>query len=82
MVLSPSSYNKKVGLAIFCPITSQIKGYPFEVLIPKKLPVRGVILSDQIKSLDWKVRKAELICKLPKETIEEVLKKVYVLLFE
>jgi len=46
------------------------------------LPVRGAILSDQIKSLDWKVRKAELICKLPKETIEEVLKKVYVLLFE
>jgi len=82
VVLSPSSYNKKVGLAIFCPITSQIKGYPFEVLIPQRLPVRGVILSDQIKSLDWKVRKAELVCKLPKETIEEVLKKIYVLLFE
>jgi len=82
VVLSHSSYNKKVGLAIFCPITSQIKGYPFEVLIPKKLPVRGVILSDQIKSLDWRVRKIELVCKLPTETIEEVLKKVYVLLFE
>src|SRR5439155_427115 len=65
LVLSPASYNSKVGLAIICPITSQIKGYPFEVLVPAGLKVSGAVLSDQAKSLDWRVRKAELICRLP-----------------
>jgi len=53
LVLSPAAYNAKVGLALFCPITSQIKGYPFEVLLPADLPVAGVILADQVKNLDW-----------------------------
>ena len=52
VVLSPAAYNGKVGLAILCPITNQIKGYPFEVLIPAGLAVTGVILADQVKSLD------------------------------
>jgi mRNA interferase MazF len=76
LVLSPVSYNSKVGLAILCPITSQIKGYPFEVLIPVGLKISGAILSDQLKSLDWKVRQAELVCKLPSETVDEVLQKL------
>lgn len=76
LALSPESYNKKTGLAIFCPITSQIKGYPFEALIPEKLPVKGAILSDQVKSLDWRERNAELICTLPIETVSEVLQKL------
>jgi mRNA interferase MazF len=59
LVLSPSEYNEKVWLAILCPITSQIKGYPFEVEIPDGLPVTGVVLADQGKSLDWKARQAE-----------------------
>lgn len=80
VVLSPQSYNSKVGLAILCPITSQIKGYPFEVLLPKGLPVSGAILSDQVKSLDWRARNAELICPLPTETISEVLQKLGTLL--
>ena len=80
VVVSPKSYNGKVGLAIFCPITSQIKGYPFEVLIPAGLPVAGAILSDQVKSLDWRARNAELICALPAETISEVLQKLATLL--
>ncbi len=80
LVLSPKSYNSKTGLAIFCPITNQIKGYPFEVLLPEGLPVAGAILSDQVKSLDWHVRNAELICVLPAETISEVLQKLSVLL--
>ncbi len=80
VVLSPESYNEKVGLAILCPVTSQIKGYPFEVVIPPGLPVEGAILSDQVKSLDWRVRKAELICSLPEETISEVLQKLGTLL--
>ena len=75
LVLSPVAYNAKVGLALFCPITSQIKGYPFEVLLPADLPVVGVILADQVKNLDWRVRKAEFICKLSVETITLVLKK-------
>ena len=54
VVLSPASYNGKVGLAVFCPITNQIKGYPFEVLIPPGLSVTGAVLADQIKSLDWR----------------------------
>jgi mRNA interferase MazF len=80
VVVSPQSYNGKVGLAIFCPVTSQIKGYPFEVLIPAGLPVTGAILSDQVKSLDWRARKAELICALPARTISEVLQKLAILL--
>ena len=79
-VLSPGSYNNKTGLAIFCPITSQIKGYPFEVLLPDGLPVEGAILSDQVKSLDWRVRNAELLFSLPVSTISEVLQKLNTLL--
>jgi mRNA interferase MazF len=80
VVLSPKSYNQKVGLAIFCPITNQIKGYPFEVMLPKEVGVTGVILSDQVKSLDWRVRKAEFIGSLPEEVINEVLAKLGTLL--
>ena len=80
IVLSPASYNRKVGLAILCPITSQVKGYPFEVVIPKGLKVSGAILSDQVKNLDWKVRKVEPITKLPSVVTNEVLKKLGALL--
>ncbi len=80
VVLSPSAYNRKVGLAVFCPITSQIKGYPFEVVIPAGEGVTGAILSDQVKSLDWQARHAELICALPEETISQVLQKLEALL--
>ena len=82
LVLSHSSYNGKVGLAILCPITSQVKGYPFEVSIPPGLKLDGVILADQVKNLDWRVRKAEFICKLPREVTGEVLDKLGTLLFE
>jgi mRNA interferase MazF len=76
LVVSPSSYNGKVGLAILCPITSQVKGYPFEVQIPAGLPIEGVVLSDQAKSLDWRSRTAELICKAPAESTTAVLQKM------
>jgi mRNA interferase MazF len=79
-VLSPASYNGKVGLAILCPITSQIKGYPFEVLIPDGLKISGAILTDQVNSLDWTVSQAELVCKLPSAIIDEVLQKLGTLL--
>lgn len=80
VVLSPRLYNQKVGLAIFCPITSQIKGYPFEVALPPEINVTGVILSDQVKSLDWRIRQAEFIASLPEATIGEALQKLGTLL--
>ena len=80
LIISPRQYNQKVGLGLFCPVTSHVKGYPFEVNIPDNLMIKGVILSDQIKSLDWKIRKAKLICKLPNEVIEEVLAKIKTLI--
>jgi len=80
LVLSPAAYNGKVGLAILCPITSEIKGYPFEVLIPDGLKINGAMLSDQVKSLDWKARQAEFVCKLPPDTMNEVLQKLGTLL--
>ena len=80
VVVSPKSYNEKVGLGLFCPITSQIKGYPFEVRIPADISISGVVLSDQIKSLDWRVRDAQFICKLSVSTMSEVLKKLSTLL--
>jgi mRNA interferase MazF len=80
VVLSPAAYHAKVGLAILCPITSQIKGYPFEVQLPTGLKVAGVVLSDQVKNLDWRVRKAEYICKLPASIVTQVLQKLSTLI--
>ncbi len=76
VALSLESYNRKTGLALFCPVTGQVKGYPFEVLMPQGLPVAGAILADQVKSLDWRAREAEFICDLPHEAMEEVLEKL------
>ncbi|MBI4636717.1 MAG: endoribonuclease MazF [Candidatus Rokubacteria bacterium] len=79
VVISPSSYNRRVGLALCCPVTSQVKGYPFEVLLPPGLGVEGAILSDQIKSLDWRVRKARRIGNLPAEVLQETVGKILAL---
>ncbi|HOV80493.1 MAG TPA: endoribonuclease MazF [Bacillota bacterium] len=80
LVISPGAYNSKVGLAIMCPITSKAKGYPFEVQLPPNLNVSGVVLADQVKNLDWRVRKAEFLCKAPGKVIAEVLAKIQVLI--
>ena len=80
LVLSPRAYNAKVGLAICCPVTSQVKGYPFEVPLPDGLAVSGTVLSDHVKSLDWRARKAAPICPLPAATLAEVLAKLHVLI--
>lgn len=75
LVLSPHAYNAKVGLAICCPVTSQAKGYPFEV--PVDAPnLTGVVLADQVKSLDWRVRRAEFIAAASDEVLADVLAKV------
>lgn len=73
LVLSPVGYNRKVGLMLLCPITSQVKGYPFEVALPQGLPVGGVVLSDQVKSMDWKARGARFACRVPEVLVRDVL---------
>jgi mRNA interferase MazF len=80
IVLSPGSYNGRTSLGLFCPVTSQIKNYPFEVLLPSDLPIAGVILADQVKSFDWRARKTEVIGRLPEPTLREVLAKLALLL--
>jgi len=79
LVLSPKPYNSKVGLALVCPITSQVKGYPFEVEVNGE-KIRGVVLSDQLKSLDWRSRAAEFIELAPKGVVTEVVAKLSTLL--
>lgn len=79
MVLSNGDYNRKTGLAVFCPITSRIKGYPFEVHVTGK-KIEGAILSDRIKSLDWKARKAKFIEKAGDSIVQDVLAKLTVIL--
>ena len=80
LVLSPSAYNRKVGLALCTPITSQVKGYPFEVVIPEGQSVSGAILSDHVKNLDWAGRKARFACRLPAAVTNDVLRKLGTLL--
>jgi len=80
LVLSPASYNGKVGLALLCPVTSRAKGYPFEVALPDDSGLEGVVLADQVKSLDWRARKVELIGRLPEAVTDEVLGKLGALL--
>jgi mRNA interferase MazF len=80
LVLSPSAYNRKTGLALFCPITSHVKGYPFEVPMPKGLAVEGVALADQVKSLDWRVRRARRFTRVPPEVVIQVLQRLVALM--
>ena len=80
LVLSPSAYNGRVGLGLFCPITSQVKGYPFEVPLPAGSPVSDVVGADQIKSLDWRARKATRIGPVSEDVIVQVLERLRALL--
>ena len=80
VILSPAAYNGRVGLALLCPVTGQVKGYPFEVAIPDGLGISGAILADQVKSLDWRRRSVTVIEALPRKTVAEVLYKVGLLL--
>lgn len=80
VVLSPAIYNAKSGLALFVPITSQVKGYPFEIVLPEGLDVSGAVLADHVKSLDWRARRAELLCRLPADIAAQVVRRTAVLL--
>lgn len=80
VILSPALYNGSSGLAIAVPITSHVKGYPFEVQLPMDFAVNGVILADHLKSVDWRARKARRIDVLPAETLMHALKKAALLI--
>lgn len=80
LTISPLAYNRATGLALFCPITSKIKHYPFEVVLPKGSKISGAILSDQIKSLDWRARGATFAATLSSELFDEVIEKVRIII--
>ena len=79
-VLSPNSYNRKIGLIICCPVTHQIKGYPFEVVVPVGMKVQGAVLADQVKSLDWRGRQARFIDRAPVAITQDVVAKISALI--
>jgi mRNA interferase MazF len=80
LTLSPEGYNEKTSLTLFCPITSSAKGYPFEVLLPATGSVSGVVLADQVKSLDWRARRASFESHAPRQVVGEALEQISVLL--
>ena len=80
LILSPASYNERTSLAIACPITSHIKGHPFEVVLPPRLPIRGAILTDHLKSIDWRARLAKRVGKAPLDILEQARLRVALLL--
>ncbi len=80
LVISPMGYNGRVGLALLCPITSHRKGYPFEVALPPGFKIQGVVLADQVKSLDWQVRHAERVDRVPPDVLDEAVGKIRVLI--
>ncbi len=82
LILSPENYNRKTGLAIACPITNQAKGYPFEVSLPAGLPVTGVVLSDHVRSIDWRARRAERAGRADDDILSEVCGKLTALFSE
>lgn len=80
LILSPESYNRRTGLALACPITNQAKGYPFEVALPSGSPLSGVVLSDHVRSIDWRARRMERAGHADEDTIGEVRGKLAALL--
>ncbi len=79
LVLSPKLYNTKTGLLICVPLTSQVKGFPFEVELQHKA-IQGVALADQVKSLDWTVRHAQKKGKASNDAVNKVRAKIKLLL--
>ncbi|MHB8523575.1 MAG: endoribonuclease MazF [Limisphaerales bacterium] len=80
VVVSPTTYNERIGLALVCPVTSQAKGYPFEVTLPEGAPIHGVVLADHIKSQDWRARKAVFAGRLEEPTLRAILTRARLLL--
>ena len=79
LVISDSSYNTKTSLCISTPVTSKVKGYAFEVALPPASKTQGVILSDQVRNLDWRARRATFIEKAPPEIVARVVESIVIL---
>ena len=82
LVLSPRAYHQKTSYALVCPITSRIKGYPFEVVLPEGLAVQGAVLADQIKSIDRHARQIEVVGRVPETVVLAVQQRVRALIGE
>lgn len=80
LILSPARYNKLSSLALMCPITNQSKGWRFEVELSEEIQITGVVLSDQVKSFDWRARQVKFVERVPDELVEEVMAKIETLL--
>lgn len=80
LVLSPKAYNAATGLMLCCPVTNQIKGYPFEVTLVGIKGLKGVVLSDQLRSMDWEIRQAKMAGHAADDVVAEVMSKLKVLL--
>jgi len=80
LVVSATVYNERTGMALVCPVTNQVKGYPFEILLPAGLKVTGAVLADHVKNLDWKARHAKKIAAAPKSVLDQVLARIASLL--
>jgi mRNA interferase MazF len=80
LVVTPRSYNDAAGLAVMCPVTSRVKGYPFEVALGQSGGVTGVVLADHVKSLDWRARDVTLISHVPDAVLAEARAKLRPLL--
>ena len=80
IVLSPNAYNRKSGLLVAVPVTNQVKGYPFEVLLPRHMKTTGVVLADQIKNLDWHARRARYVELAPREVLKAIHQRIFLLL--
>lgn len=76
LVISPRGYNKPSGLALCCPVTTRAKGYPFEVPLPTAAPVKGIVLVDQLRNVDWRSRRAAFIGRLDDETLAEATERL------
>lgn len=80
IVLSPASYNGKTNLAVAVPVTTQVKGYPFEVRLPAAMKTTGVVLSDQVKNVDWHARRAKFIENAPPDLLRAIYERLELLL--
>lgn len=79
-VLSPRTYNQRTGLALVCPVTTKARGYAFEVALPDDSPISGVVVADQIRTIDWKARAPRFSCTAPRDVVSTVLAKSVTLL--
>jgi mRNA interferase MazF len=79
LVISPLPYNRRTGLALFCPVTSRVKGFPWEVAIPAGMRVTGVVLADQVKNLAWRERRTEFVETAGPDVVDEAIEKLSIL---